>query len=331
MGFDDWRTSDSTARVHKFDVEKIQADDPSVDWYNPTTWGNSYLFDTRAPYISPLNKEEEAQRLQDEGRYFYTRDLGGDGTSDLTPLQRHALWLEGRDTSDRGDTMFGYDTDEVLASAAANEGLDITVFRDAILLEAAEQYYNKNASDFQYESPIGPPGPNSIEAYNYFNDPANRSGSGSGSRGPQYVAPDRRQVEEYVGDKMIVLTGKRQPELSKFVDAYLADAKAAFEGASVDPAMGVLENIRGTAEYKRIHTLRDEATDENTWVNRRQQRLEQLGLSSAQAGGRGIELAATGANLNDIDTGKLQTARGRKDITLMNTIEQTAKTIGGLL
>ena len=322
-GFADWRDGGRTGD----DVAGQTESRGPVTWWNPSTWSNSYLFDPTPAYIAPLDRGEKRQELKEEGRYLYKRDLGGDGEQQLTPLQRHAEWLKDRPKAGESDTIFGYDRDEVLQSAADNEGLDITMFRDAILLEAAEQYFNKSESQFQYESPIGPPGP---PPPNFFTEPAGGSGSG-GRGGPKYVAPDRRQVEEYVGDKMIVLTGKRQPELGKFVDKYLAAAKAAFEGKSIDPASETLENIRGLAEYKRIHTLRAEGTDENTWVNRRTQRLEQLGMGSGAAAARGIELAATGATLANIDIGKAQTARGRKDITLFNRLEKVAAGIGSRL
>jgi hypothetical protein len=170
-------------------------------------------------------------------------------------------------------------------------------------------------------------------ADNRFTDPGSgRPPSGGGGSGrARYVAPDRRLVEEFVGDKMIVLTGKRQPELQKIVDAYMSADRKAYEGKSIDPKAEVMEKIRDLSEYKRIHKLRGEATDENTWVNQRQQRLQQLGVTSAAAGARGIDLAAVGTNLNDIDAGKFQLGRGRKDITLMNRLEKVAQQVGGTL
>ena len=322
-GFTDWREGGRTGD----DVEGATESRGPVTWWNPTTWGNSYLFDPTPAYVRPLGQTEEADRLKDEGRYLYKRDLGGSEEA-LTPIQRHAEWLKSRPGPGESDTIFGYDRDEVLQSAADNEGLDITVFRDAILLDAAEQYFNSQSSPFQYESPIGPP---ERPPVNFFTDPASGSGSGSGRTGPEYVAPDRRVIEEWVGDKLIILTGAKQPELQEIVDAYLSADRQAFEGKSIDPSAEATEKIRGLAEYKRIHTLRPDAAQEDTWVSSRQNRLTQLGVGAKDAAERGILLAATGASTVDIDVGKFEIGKGRKDITMLNRLAKTADQMGRLL
>ena len=322
-GFADWRDGGRTGD----DVGGQTESRGQVNWWNPATWSNSYLFDPTPAYVAPLGQNEEADRLKDEGRYLYKRDLGGSDPNTLTPIQRHAEWLKDRPSGD-GSDIFGYDRDEVLQSAADNEGLDITVFRDAILLDAAEQYFNNQSSNFQYESPIGPP---ERPPVNFFTDPAG-GGSGSGGRaGPEYVAPDRRVIEEWVGDKLIILTGAKQPELQEIVDAYLSADRQAFEGKSIDPAAEATAKIRGLAEYKRIHTLRPDAAQEDTWVSSRQNRLTQLGVGAADAAERGILLAATGANTVDIDVGKFEIGKGRKDITMLNRLAKTADQMGRLL
>ena len=165
-----------------------------------------------------------------------------------------------------------------------------------------------------------------------FTDPGDRSPTGGrgGSR-PKYPAPDRRTVEEWVGDKLIILTGAKQPELQKIVDSYLKAHKAQWEGKAIDPAAEAIEKIRGLGEYKRIHTLRPDAADEDTWVSSRQNRLTQLGVGAKDAASRGIALAATGANTVDIDAGKFQIGKGRKDITMMNRLEKVAEQVAGNL
>lgn len=202
--------------------------------------------------------------------------------------------------------------------------------RDAILMNTADALMKQSGdAGFGIQGPpFRPPVDDSM-----FTDPSGGSGSrgGGGGGGPKYIAPDRRVIEELVGDKQIVLTGKRRPELNKIVDAFMRDHKRQFEGVSVDPKQTIMEDIRATAEYKRIHTLRGEATDENTWVNQRQDRLEQLGLGSKAAEARGIGLATTGAALASIDIGKFQAGKGRKDITMMRRLEKVAEQVGGLL
>lgn len=239
------------------------------------------------------------------------------------------------------------DTGEALSRDAEAAGLNnILEWQQVVLARFAQVGYNEKLRQEGGLVEAGIQGPpESAEALRddprfahlpgsiFFTDPAGGSGSGSGrgAGAPAYVAPDRRTVEEFIGDKMIVLTGKRQPELQKFVDNFMRDAKKQWEGGSIDPQATALEDIRGTAEYKRIHTLRVDSMDENTWVNARQARLTQLGLGAAAAEARGIELAVTGTNLNDIDIGKFQIGRGRKDITLMNRLEKVAEQIAGQL
>jgi len=248
--------------------------------------------------------------------------------------QREIAKLEETDDvlQDRSDFLDGSIEEEQLAVATM---FDV---RDGILLDAAEALFNVGMESGRGRHPTrargrGPtdhvPGSGNPNSDRY-SDPAGGS-SGSGRGGPQYVAPDRRLIEEFVGDKQIVLTGRRRPELNSIVDAFMADHKRQFEGASVDPGATVLEKIRDTAEYKRIHTLRADSADENTWVNSRQDRLTQLGVGAAAAEERGIELAATGANLANIDVGKFQTGRGRKDITMMRRLEKVAEQIGGTI
>ena len=345
--FADWR---ETPKVAGSATDKMGARTPDttfsgadVYWWNPTTWGNSYLA-TGAPGEPTEQLTSDEMQERDKGLGTYISDTGerlaeifGSGPTELTPLERHAAWLEERPGSTEPTTIFGYPIEDVRRSVKENQEAGVSLdnimdLRDRALMESLKGYYELNNDPrIQYEGAIGPPGPNSIEAFNYFNDPANRKGSGSGSRRPQYVAPDRRVIEEFVSDKMIVLTGARQPEFASIVDSYLSAAKQQFEGASIDPKAEVISRIRDLSEYKRIHTLRDEATEEDTWVGHRQQRLEQLGMASGDAASRGIALAATGATLADIQTDKVQTAKGRKDISLMNRLEQTAKTVGGLL
>lgn len=206
----------------------------------------------------------------------------------------------------------------------------VTDIRDAILLNAAEGLLDSTGKRNPTRVRVAR---RAAERLALFEDPAggDSGGGGGGRGGPVYVAPDRRIVEEFVGDKMIVLTGRRQPELQAVVDAYMRDHRRQWEGKSVDPQATVLEQIRNSKEYKRIHELRAESADENTWVNQRQDRLTQLGLTSAAAEARGIELAAVGTNLNDIDIGKFQIGRGRKDITLMRRLEEVAGQIGSVI
>ena len=341
--FDDWRDAEVQKKYAGGSPRTVAPVEEPIIWWNPWTWDNSYLGESDRNDRDPAASEETGSKESDAAQGMYYGDSGeqsdrldaifGSG-AELTPIEKHAVWLEERPGS-VPSTIFGYDPADVRRSIEENTDAGVSLdnimdLRDRALTEAWKGYYNLENEEvdprLMYGRPIGP-GLNESD----WTDPANRTGSGRGGGRAAYVGPDRRVIEEYVGDKMIVLTGKRQPELQTIVDAYMNAAKQAFEGKEVDPKAEVLERIRGLAEYKRIHTLRGEGTDENGWVNRRQDRLEQLGMGSDAASARGIELAATGTALANMDVGKFQTARGRKDITLMNRIERTAKTIGGLL
>jgi len=157
-----------------------------------------------------------------------------------------------------------------------------------------------------------------------FVDPVTPRRTGGGSSRPKYVAPDRRTVEEWVNDKMIILTGAKQAEGPALVDAWMKAHKNAFEGKSIDPNAEVIERIRNSGEYQRIHGLRPDLADEDTWVSSRQNRLTQLGVGAKEAAARATGLAAAGTNLNDIDISKVQLSRGRKDITLFSKLEKAA-------
>lgn len=266
----------------------------------------------------------------------FTEGLGAPNLLEVASEDKERAEAMKGDLEDKG--LLLEDRSELFSDAGgSNEVAEafafVTDWRDAILLASAE-------AAFDFQTGTGRRSPTRVRnqaraaaseraRLALFDDPAGGGGGGSGAARPVYVAPDRRVVEEFVGDKQIVLTGRRRPELNSIVDAYMADHRRQWEGKSVDPKQTVMERIRGTAEYKRIHTLRGEAADENSWVNARQDRLMQLGVGAKAAEARGIELAATGASLANIDVGKFQAGRGRKDITMMRRLEKVAEQIGG--
>jgi len=309
--FADWR-EDSKSGSSKFGAKVAPVEEEKSSWWQTALLGLSPTFGTGSMDIDTTTANRENQeRIEAEKGELLDRQLLFTNPADLGIIQ-------GENETDR--------------EFEQREGLNnIFEWRDAVLMGIAERGYDLYSDQLdprlQYANPIGPP------EKPLFTDPAGSSGGSGrgGSAGPVYTPPDRRVVEEFVGDKMIVLTGKRQPELSKIVDAYMTAHRQQWEGKSIDPQAEVQERIRGLAEYKRIHTLRDEAMDENTWVNQRTNRLLQLGLGSGEAASRGIDLAVTGANVNDIQTGKFEFGRGGKDISMIRRLEKVAEQIGGTL
>jgi hypothetical protein len=163
------------------------------------------------------------------------------------------------------------------------------------------------------------------------------SGGRGGSRGPSYVAPMREVVEDTVKAMLTALTGSESDDLiQEYTDAYLAAHRGQFDvrmsgGEDIDPNQVVLEKIRGQEDYKSIHALRSEGDSETRWISDRQGRLSQLGVASTDADDQALWLAQTGTNLNDIETGQLQTSKGRKDVTLFNKLGNAAQQVVGSL
>jgi hypothetical protein len=67
-----------------------------------------------------------------------------------------------------------------------------------------------------------------------------------------------------------------------FTELYMKEHRRNFdtEDQEVEPRQSVLEAIRGTTEYRRIHALRPEGADERTWVGARRQLGERGGLET---------------------------------------------------
>ncbi len=130
------------------------------------------------------------------------------------------------------------------------------------------------------------------------------SGSGgSGSAGPVYVEPDRRVVEDFVKGAMISLVGSTlDGRLSKIVDLYMSDHRKNFDvkERSIDPSQSVLEAIRGTIEYQRIHQNRPDTEDERTWISDRRLAAAQGGLTLNQQGDFAVAQATAAGDVTDV-------------------------------
>ena len=140
--------------------------------------------------------------------------------------------------------------------------------------------------------------------------------SGSGSRGrsggtaakPEYLAPNRDEVEEQLKSYVVATTGKNDPDvLKQAVDAYMKADRAAWDlqvsgkgGEQPSPFMAAKEVVRGTDAYKTIHYLRPDSVDEMDWVTGTQGKLRQLGISAARAEDMGIQQASVGATDKDL-------------------------------
>lgn len=128
-------------------------------------------------------------------------------------------------------------------------------------------------------------------------------GGGGGFSGPVYVEPDRRVVEDFVKGTMVSLIGTvAEKDLDRIVDIYMKDHRRDFdtEDKQIDPQQSVVEAIRSTADYKKIHKLRKPSEDERTWIAQRQQAAEKGGLTRGQQEDFAITQATVGGDTADV-------------------------------
>lgn len=147
--------------------------------------------------------------------------------------------------------------------------------------------------------PLGegvPSGAGEENPYDYLFGGGGGGGGGSRAVGPVYVPPDRRAVEEMVRGQLISKLGKIDAAyVDNITDAYMRDHKRAWEGESIDPNMTVLEEVRNTEDYKKIHQLRPDSIDENSWVSSQEAAFLQGGGRVSASQDRARDLAAAGA------------------------------------
>jgi len=128
-------------------------------------------------------------------------------------------------------------------------------------------------------------------------------GGGGGRVGPVYRAPDRRNTEDLVKGMLVSLIGSGfSVYQEEFTDLFMKEDRRNFdsERTAIDPSASVLEAIRGTKEYKTIHKLRPESTDERTWISDRIRAAQFGGLTGSRQEGFAIEQAATGGDIEDV-------------------------------
>ena len=152
-----------------------------------------------------------------------------------------------------------------------------------------------------------------------FGDITVGGGGGGGGRGgaigPVYRAPDRRTIEDQVTGQVANLLGAVDEDfVQEFTNLFMTEDRRNFDSKDkqIDPGTSVVEAIRNTAEYKRIHKLRPDSVDERTWISRRrslgesgglaESELEQFGIDQATIGGRVSETAEAGAVKQFVNT-----------------------------
>ena len=160
-------------------------------------------------------------------------------------------------------------------------------------------------------------------------DPGDQGGGGGGgSRMPAYIPPDRRTIEEMTRNSMVSLLGKiDDSNLDNVVDGYMRDHRRNWEGESIDPNMTMLEEIRNSEDYKKIHQLRPDSANEATWVSNQRQAFIQGGGRETAAEDRSRELAAVGATASTRSAGASEFQEGFETGGFMQRFQRSAQSI----
>jgi hypothetical protein len=141
-----------------------------------------------------------------------------------------------------------------------------------------------------------------VTNFDDYLNPAPKGGSGR-SRAP-YQRPDERLVRSAVSGAWAELTGGgTQQQIDAAVQQFFVDDRADYDnvGQQIDAMAGVLETIRKTDDYKAIHQLRTEGTDERTWISSKVGRLLQAGVSERLAQELGVAQAQAGAGAHTVE------------------------------
>lgn len=156
---------------------------------------------------------------------------------------------------------------------------------------------------------VGPP-PGPFETIYDTGDPTSigfggggGGGGGGGSLGPEYVAPDRRVIEDLVKGTLVSLVGNL-PEgmVDSFTDLYMSEHRKAWDTTDrqIDPQQSLIEAVRGTAEYRTVHKLRPDSQDERLWVADRRNAAQRGGLTVGAQEDFAITQATAGGDIPDV-------------------------------
>ncbi len=148
--------------------------------------------------------------------------------------------------------------------------------------------------------------------YDYLSGPdgpgGGRGGRTSGRAAAVYSGPDSGLVEDFVRGKLVNLVGFADSDRVKLLtDTYFSADRKAFGGESIDPKQSVLEQIRGFDDYQRIHELRTDLEDEDTWITGQHSALLAAGMTGEQAQELAVDFAQAG--VASVRAGELSEAR----------------------
>jgi hypothetical protein len=163
------------------------------------------------------------------------------------------------------------------------------------------------------------------------------AGRGGGRIAAQYVAPDRRLVEDAIKSRLVALVGQSDPSrIAMLSDLYLQEHRRAFDSKDVqlDPMTSVQDKIRLFDDYQAIHRLRPETADEFQWVSQRVGALLRAGVTETDAQTIGIEQAKAGATTTQAArAGEIATLTGQRRVLpgFLQDMQTTARSALELL
>lgn len=224
------------------------------------------------------------------------------------------------------ELLVWYETPDGYAPGGLKPGMDETQAIERIMNYA--QVSEKDAVAFLNNLKSLPvTDPNSLD---YGLIGSGGGGGGGGASAPTYVGPDRRAVEESVKNQMVALIGTIESQsVKKVVDAYMRDHRKAWEGASLDPNMTMLEELRNLESYKKIHKLRPDSASEATWVAQHRNAWAQGGGRVGEAEDRAIDLATIGATASTDNTAIAEYGEGFETDTFRDRMRRAASVAVG--
>ncbi len=137
---------------------------------------------------------------------------------------------------------------------------------------------------------------------------------------------------------MVSLVGRvSEGQADHLTDLFLREHRRNFDNPSreIDPAQSVVENIRKTGDYKRIHKLRPESVDERDWISERLRETVRGGLQTDQQEDFAIAQATAGGDVKDIAeaaaTQQFQVSGQAPDIIRNEMLEATRAMFAGVV
>jgi hypothetical protein len=177
------------------------------------------------------------------------------------------------------------------------------------------------------------------DMYNYWENffktaPELDLGAGGGGFQRIYEAPDRREVTENVKNYLAQVLGDSSDKklVNRLVEIYMTDHRRSFDNpeAGIRPWFSVKEAVRARDDYKQIHKLRPDTTDELEWVTQYQFYIDQAGIPPGLRDMTAVDFATVGASQQAASRGafRIQEQRtGRAQPVFLNNVRNAISSL----